>query len=87
MFEVGDEIRFWTQEECALFHSGNTSDASYYNNNNTWGQIGVVIKKIRNNYIVRFGEIEKEIGPNAAKPIHPTEYELALEVLGEDYFQ
>ena len=71
-FEVGDEFRFWTRDECAELNGGKGSD---YN-----------ARKIRTNYFVRIGSVEKEIGPNAAKPLHPTEYELALEVLGEDYF-
>ena len=84
MFEVGDEVRFWTKEECAESNPGwevkNMTD-------NTWGETGIVLEKRGPLLLVRIGAIEKEIGPRAAKPVHPTEYELALEVLGEDYFQ
>ena len=82
IFNAGDEFRFWTREECA---EEQKSDPQYFGLN-TWGEYGVILKKMNNGYLVRIGAIEKEIGYRAAKPVHPTEYELALEVFGEDYF-
>lgn len=81
-FEVGDEFRFWTREECAEHNGGSANGFGP----NTWGEYGIILERKGGNYLVRIGSIEKEIGPNAAKPLHPTEYELAMEVLGEEYF-
>src|SRR5665213_1537387 len=84
IFNAGDEFRFWTREECSE-ENGNSVKVKDMAPN-TWGETGIVLEKRGALLLVRIGAIEKEIGPRAAKPVHPTEYELALEVLGEDYF-
>ena len=81
-FKVGDEFRFWTKEECAEVQK---ADQQYFGHN-TWDEYGVILEVQTTGYRVRIGAIVKEIGFKAALPVHPTEYELALEVLGEDYF-